>query len=73
MADKRRFPAPWHVRVFDGGFTVHDANGVWVATVNGYDDTQRAYRGWDKLTTEEARKIALAIAKLPGLLRNPTT
>ena len=50
----RRFPPPWTVERFSGGFKVIDAN------------CQLAY--FYLLTTDEARRLASNFAKLPELL-----
>lgn len=69
--DRRRFPAPWTVEETPGGFAVVDANGVRVARVYFRDDLH-AYRFGqfrEHLTSDEARRIARAIARLPELLK----
>lgn len=61
----RRLPAPWTVEDMPGGFKVIDANGLAVAYVYGSDHPATSA---DKLTVDEARRVAANIAKLPGLL-----
>lgn len=66
---ERRFPAPWRVMPIPGGYVVEDGNGVRVAYV--YAETNRmqsaSYAG-EKLTPDEARRIAAGIARLPDLM-----
>jgi hypothetical protein len=71
----RRFPPPWTV-VRDGpdAYAVRDANGVRLATLYCRDDLHRMQ--WadyhQYLTSDEARRIAKGIARLPEfLLRYP--
>ena len=71
MSDtSRRFPAPWSVEVLPGGFKVVDANGIGLAYCYARDDLAEKTIGSQHLTTDEARRIASNIAKLPELL-NP--
>jgi hypothetical protein len=67
--EKRRFPAPWRAEKYnDDCFFVCDANGVRLATVYCRDDLQKWSFGHDRLTSDEARRIANAIARLPEFL-----
>jgi hypothetical protein len=63
----RRFPAPWTYEDRGEAFIVRDANGWPIAYVYFEDDEKR--RDMTKrVTREEARRIAAAIARLPELL-----
>jgi len=64
---ERRFPRPWTVEALDGGFKVVDSNGQSLAYVYGYADPRDAETA-KGLTLDEARRIAVNIAKLPTLL-----
>ena len=66
---KRRFPPPWRVeQVGADCFEVRDANGFRLAAVHCRDDLQKWSFGHSHLTSDEARRIANAIARLPELL-----
>jgi hypothetical protein len=47
---------------------VKDANGIVVATVHCRDDLQKWSFGHSNLSSEEARKIAKAIACIPEFM-----
>ena len=65
----RRFPAPWQVQQIPGGYKVLDANGQSLAYIYARD--RRAHADIAHvLTTDEARRIAANVAKLPVRL-NP--
>jgi hypothetical protein len=54
----RRFPAPWRAEPIPGGYVVRDANGQALALQAKMP------------TKEEARRIAINIARQPALLGN---
>jgi hypothetical protein len=47
---------------------VKDANGVVLATVHCRDDLQKRSFGHSRLSSEEARKIANAISRIPEFM-----
>jgi hypothetical protein len=68
MADApRRFPAPWRADKIAGGYVVCDANGQALAYVYSRENEAEA-RQSKMLTKDEARRIAINIARLPELL-----
>jgi hypothetical protein len=70
MTEKRRFPTPWSVeRPSNDCYYVRDANGVRLAAVYCRDDLKNYTFGEHHLTSDEARRIAVAIARIPEFLK----
>jgi hypothetical protein len=63
----RRFPAPWRADKIPGGYVVRDANGQALAYIYSRDSEAEALQA-KVLTKDEARRIAVNVARLPGLL-----
>jgi hypothetical protein len=61
----RRFPPPWRADKMPGGYVVRDANGQALAYIYSRDSEAEAMQ---VLTKDEARRIAINIARLPALL-----
>jgi hypothetical protein len=62
--EPRRMLAPWTIEEGEATFVVRTANG-FVVSITYFDDTEeRAFN----LRKEEARRIAVAISRLPELL-----
>lgn len=68
---KRRFPPPWRAEPTEHGYVVKDANGVTLACAYSRDDYHK--NGWSfahqHLTSDEARRIAKGIARLPEFMK----
>lgn len=62
----RRFPPPWAVVETPGGYRVDDASGFPLAYFYGED--RPSVGTGDKLTRDEARRLATNFARLPELL-----
>jgi hypothetical protein len=63
----RRFPAPGRADKMAGGYVVRDANGQAIAYLYSRGDEAEA-RQATVLTVDEARRIAVNIARLSELL-----
>jgi hypothetical protein len=63
----RRFPTPWRTDKMPGGYVVRDANGQALAYLYSRENEDEA-RQAKVLTVDEARRIAVNIARLPDLL-----
>lgn len=67
---KRRFPPPWTVdRSAADLFVVKDANGTVLAQVLCRDDLKNVPFYHSYLTSDEARRIANAIARIPEFMQ----
>jgi hypothetical protein len=64
-APSRRFPAPWHADKISGGYVVRHANGQALADVYARATQAEAARA-KVLTSDEVRRIATNIARLPN-------
>ena len=63
----RRLPAPWSVEKISGGYVLRDANGQALAYVYSRATESEAIQA-KVLTDDEARRVAVNIARLPNLL-----
>jgi hypothetical protein len=67
MTDKpRRFTAPWDIEDNGACFIVRDHNGQALSSVY-YEQESGSRKAANLLTRDEARRIAINIAKLPGV------
>ena len=63
----RRFPPPWRADKIPGGYVVRDANGQALVCIYSRDKDAEALQA-RVLTKDEARRIAINVARLPQLL-----
>jgi uncharacterized protein (DUF2384 family) len=66
---ERRFPPPWRVEELSTSFVVRDDNGQKLAYVHSEDEPRRRSVA-NLLSKDEARRIAVNVAKLLDLLRD---
>ncbi|NEU14769.1 hypothetical protein G3T14_22085 [Methylobacterium sp. BTF04] len=64
----RRYPAPWTVVEHETSFQIHDANGAVLAHVLFGNDLQHQ-NTTNRITKDEARRIAISMAAVPELRR----
>ena len=69
MTERRRFPAPWEIDDNGACFIIRDHNGRALAYLY-YEEEPGRRSAANSLTRDEARCIAINIAKLPDVLIN---
>jgi hypothetical protein len=70
MPDRRTFTPPWDVDEARESFCVRDSKGQALAYVYFEDENVRRM-SMGRLTRDEARRIAIHIARLPDYIRQP--
>jgi hypothetical protein len=69
MESSRHFKPPWNlVRENSECYVAKDANGVTLAWFYCRDDTQRYSFGVGKVSSDQARRIGKAIARIPDFM-----
>jgi hypothetical protein len=63
----RRFPPPWRADKVHGGYVVRDATGQALTYLYSRENGAEA-RQAKVLTNDEARRIAINVARLPEML-----
>jgi hypothetical protein len=64
---QRRFPRPWRFELIPGGYRIIDANDLVLAHVYG-EPPHAVATSPNRLTNDEAEKVARLIARLPELV-----
>lgn len=67
MTEQRRLEAPWGVEENEESFVVRTKNGIPVSYHYFSDDPERRFH-MQRLSRDEARRVAYNVAKLPDLL-----